>query len=432
MSSHRRPSILWTLVAVAVAAGPVACGYGAAGGYSSAPADYSVATYPPSPASSGPEAPPYLVEATPYQPEVRMLTAGMVADVDRRPEYLEYLDRHASDADVFGLDLSWRLRVTVLDAAGQPVNDALVVVDDPGVGRWAGRTHADGVLDWFRAPISAQLARAVTVRARTDQSEASALVPMDWRAGDAQVTLRLDELVAAPTAIDLGLLIDVTGSMEDELRYVNAEVGDIVRRIRASAPDADIRVGATLYRDRGDDEPLRLIPFTHDVHAFADVLAGVAATGGGDYPEDMNAGLEVALTEMDWRAGDVVRVLCLIADAPPQDYATQFAYGEAIEAAVADGIRILPVAASGADRSVEFLFRAMGAATSTPFVYLTDDSGIGNPHLEPDTERVTVEMFNDLLTRLVLDDLLGRGMHEPTWQGQSELAPAWLWASAGR
>ena len=58
------------------------------------------------------------------------------------------------------------------------------------------------------------------------------------------------------------------------------------------------------------------------------------------------------------------------------------------------------------------LFRAVGAFTSTPYVYLTDDSGIGNPHMQADTDRVGVERFRDLLTRVILSDLRGEGMHE--------------------
>jgi hypothetical protein len=76
------------------------------------------------------------------------------------------------------------------------------------------------------------------------------------------------------------------------------------------------------------------------------------------------------------------------------------------------GIRILPVAASGADRVVEFLFRGMGVVTSTPYVYLTDDSGIGGSHMEADTESVSLEMFSDCLTRLLVSDLQGLGMHD--------------------
>jgi hypothetical protein len=85
------------------------------------------------------------------------------------------------------------------------------------------------------------------------------------------------------------------------------------------------------------------------------------------------------------------------------------------------GIRILPVAASGADRVVEFLFRAMGSFTSTPYVYLTDDSGVGGHHMEADTDRVAVEMFSELLTRLLISDLQGAGMHEPIQDANSNI-----------
>jgi hypothetical protein len=60
----------------------------------------------------------------------------------------------------------------------------------------------------------------------------------------------------------------------------------------------------------------------------------------------------------------------------------------------------------------------MGTYTAAPYVYLTDDSGIGNPHQEADTDRVAVEYFHDALTRLLIDDLRGRGMHEPGMFGE--------------
>lgn len=140
-------------------------------------------------------------------------------------------------------------------------------------------------------------------------------------------------------------------------------------------------------------------------------MSRVNASGGGDYPEDMFAGLELALMNFDWRH-QANKVIVLVGDAPPQFYRTNFDHRDAIDVAVENGIRILPVAASGADRSTEFLLRAFGAATSTPYVYLTDDSGVGGPHMEADTDRVAVEMFADLLIRLLLSDLSGEGMHE--------------------
>jgi hypothetical protein len=175
-----------------------------------------------------------------------------------------------------------------------------------------------------------------------------------------------------------------------------------------------VRVGATFYRDRDDDVRVAQIPFTADVAGFAATMQTVVASGGGDYAEDMYAGLEAALSRMAWTEETAVRVLVIVADAPPHTNtnASRRAH-DAVTAAWRRGIRLLPAAASGANRAVEYLFRAMGAATSTPYVYLTDDSGVGSPHLAADTDGAVVERLGDLLTRLVIADLRGEGMHAP-------------------
>lgn len=351
----------------------------------------------------------------PQQPQQlsRLLTAATVGDSDRRGPYLDFLSRHPYEASRLALDMSRRVRFRVLDRWGRPVHDASILIS--GQGREVhGRTHADGTWDFFPGVSAPELTgRAV---ARIGAGQAAAQVAIDVpAAGDGQdLVIRLSDAAAtAPQALDLAFVIDVTGSMEDELRYVNAEVSDIVQRIRSEVPEIGVRVGAVFYRDRGDPIVVQKIDFTSDVAGFARAMQRVHAEGGGDYPEDLNRGLEVALHSLAWSSGPAVRVMTLIADAPPQRWPTQVTYREAMIDAAQRGIRILPVAASGADREVEFLFRAMGTFTSTPYVYLTDDSGIGNPHLDADTDRVAVEYFNDLLTRLVISDLRGHGMHEP-------------------
>jgi hypothetical protein len=128
----------------------------------------------------------------------------------------------------------------------------------------------------------------------------------------------------------------------------------------------------------------------------------------------MNAGLAAAIRTLQWSTTNASRVLVVIADAPPQAYLdANFTYRDAMIDTSARGIRILPVAASGADRTTEYLLRAMGAFTGTPYVYLTDDSGVGAHHMEADTDKIAVEMFSDLLTRMLISDLRSQGMHEP-------------------
>ncbi|MEM9191195.1 MAG: vWA domain-containing protein [Myxococcota bacterium] len=361
-----------------------------------------------------------LVEAEPstepqYEPQAS-LTAASVGDMDRRGPYLDYLARHRGEANALGLRMDRRLRFRVVDATGRPVNDAGIVlhgVQTPHQVR--GRTHADGIWDFYPSVSLPNFAGDLRATITAGQVRGTARVTIPRHGDGQEITLRLDGAQAqAPRLLDLAFLIDVTGSMEDELRYVNREVTEIVHRVREEAPETQVRVGATFYRDRTDRHVVQQIPFTENITGFAQAMRGIRASGGGDYPEDLNAGLDAALSRLQWREGNTVRVLVVIADAPPKRYGdAQFTYHHAMIRAAAQGIRILPVAASGADRTVEYLFRAMGAFTSTPYVYLTDDSGIGNPHMEADTDRVAVEYFNDLLTRLVVSDLRGHGMHEP-------------------
>lgn len=353
-------------------------------------------------------------EATP----AAILTASSVGDHDRRGPYLEFLARHPHEVRSIGLDTSRRVRLRVTDGAGHPLRGASVAID----GRPVGTTFADGVFDLYPGVLGLGEG-TIGLDVAHDGRTVRALVDLPAQGDGEDLLVRLDGVSAhAASRLEVAFLVDVTGSMEDELRYVNHEIGGIVARVRDGAAGLDVRVGAAFYRDRGDAVPLAKIDFTRDVGGFARAMSTVSADGGGDYPEDLDAGLETALHRLSWSSDDAVRVLVLITDAPAQPYRTQFRYHEALVEAARRGIRILPVAASGADRTVETLLRALGACTGAPYVYLTDHSGVGAPHLEADTERVRVEHFSLLLTRLLLADLAGLGMHEPGYGGIPDFA----------
>lgn len=352
-----------------------------------------------------------------HQPAADVLTAASVADVDRRENYLGYLSRHQELAEILHIDATRRLRIRAVDDEGNPLGNATVTLEDSQGAQVQARTHADGWWDYLPGLNARVLQGAVRVTVHDPSGQAreltSAVVPGGGDGETVLVTLR-GVRRRAPRVLDLGFAIDVTGSMGDELRYVNRELDAIVRRVHAHAPDVLVRVGAVFYRDRGDSQPVQAIDFTSDIEGFVGEMDDVSADGGGDYPEDMSAGLRSAMRDLSWTPrADAARVLVLVADAPPKEYAdANYTWRDAMFDAARNGVRILPVAASGADRTVEYIFRAMGTATSTPYVYLTDDSGVGNAHVEADTDRVVVEGFARLLERLVIADLRGEGMHE--------------------
>lgn len=45
--------------------------------------------------------------------------------------------------------------------------------------------------------------------------------------------------------------------------------------------------------------------------------------------------------------------------------------------------------------------RFLAISTNGTYVFVTDDSGVGNPHLKPSVGQYEVEFLNDLMVRLI-------------------------------
>ncbi len=101
----------------------------------------------------------------------------------------------------------------------------------------------------------------------------------------------------------------------------------------------------------------------------------------------------------------------LVADAPPHDADIKATWNTALHSRVR-GIHVVPLAASGVDPTAEFLMRAMGQLTGGRYLFLTDDSGVGNPHAEPMVDCYVVTPVNALVQR-VLESLVSGTRVEP-------------------
>ena len=198
-------------------------------------------------------------------------------------------------------------------------------------------------------------------------------------------------------------VIDTTGSMGDELSYLQVELADVIERVRqAVGQSVKFRVSVNFYRDAGDDYVVRPFPFTEDIDAAIEDLNQQSANGGGDWPEAVDAGLSDAIEGHDWSESAVARLCFIVLDAPPHEGDEVLADVQgSVEAAAQRGVRIVPLAASGADKPLEFLLRQMAIATGGTYTFLTDDSGIGGAHVEPTIGEYQVEILNDLLVRVI-------------------------------
>lgn len=206
----------------------------------------------------------------------------------------------------------------------------------------------------------------------------------------------------AGQTVDVAFVVDATGSMGDEISYLKAELTDVINRAKQAAPNSTIRLGSVFYRDRGEEYLTRHHDFATQPDSVVAFIKEQEARGGGDYPEAVDTALAVALTKLSWSPAAKTRLLFLVLDAPPHDDAASIAsLQRSVAKAAAMGIRLIPLAASGIDKSTEYLLRSMALGTNGTYVFLTDDSGIGNPHIKPTTDQYTVEKLNALLVRLI-------------------------------
>ena len=211
---------------------------------------------------------------------------------------------------------------------------------------------------------------------------------------------------ARPVArFDLAIVLDTTGSMGDEIEFLKNELQAIVASLRREHAGLDIRLALVAYRDEGDIFVTRTYPFSGSVEEMQRRLGQQRGDGGGDYPEAMDQALGRAMT-LDWRP-DSVRSLMLVADAPPHEENVAKTWLIA-EAARARRIQITPVAASGVADLAEYVMRAMAAATQSRYLFLTDDSGIGNPHAPPAVDCYLVTKLETLIRRVLDSQISGR------------------------
>jgi len=199
--------------------------------------------------------------------------------------------------------------------------------------------------------------------------------------------------------IDIMFTIDATGSMGDEMDYLKSELKNIFSRLDKSIKQK--RVALTFYRDRGDEYLVEEYDFNSNIDTVKGILSNHNANGGGDYEEAVEEALKASMKQ-SWNYNAKSKLLFLLLDAPPHfTNENVVIIKKQIEIAREKGIKIIPIVASDANKEVEFLMRFFSVSTNGTYVFLTDDSGIGNDHLEPTADDYIIEKLNDLIVRLI-------------------------------
>lgn len=342
-----------------------------------------------------------------------MITAGEWCDLANWDFWggLMTGEEFSSMSERWGFYTNNRVAVEVVEPAGKPVCGVevkLVRVGEDGAlsDIWKTRTDNHGQANCW-----------IGLYQRTDTVDNSTLaISLDGDLVDgAPVVSGWDAVQGAvvnrytfrprpvPDFTDICFIVDATGSMGDEMEFLKQDLQDIITRSKNKGSGGNIRTSAVFYRDEGDDYVTKKSDFTNDLSVTHDFVKEQKANGGGDYPEAVHTALEKAIQGLSWKEDAYCKLAFMLLDAPAH-YTKEGVLDslhKSVELFAQNGIKLIPIAASGVDKDTEFMLRFFSAVTGGTYVFITNDSGIGGDHIAASVGEFKVEQLNDLIVRLI-------------------------------
>jgi hypothetical protein len=293
-----------------------------------------------------------------------------------------------------------RIDVLIKNQNQELVNNAKVELIDNNQVMWIARTDNFGkAVLWLKPYESGSISDYSNLELRVNDIQVFTGVTV-YRGGANTLTIHPEMPPACK--IELSFIVDATGSMGDELEFLKSDLQNVISRVQRSRANSEILLSTVFYRDDGDDYVTRSSGFTTQVPVITSFINAQQAGGGGDYPEAVHKGFEVALNEFQWSQNASTRIIFLLLDAPPHNEVQILEQIRAQAKKAAQlGIKIIPIGASGIDKPTEFLSRNLAQLTNGTYVFITNDSGVGDDHLEPTVGDYEVELLNDLMVRLI-------------------------------
>ncbi|MCC5924466.1 MAG: T9SS type A sorting domain-containing protein, partial [Crocinitomicaceae bacterium] len=332
-----------------------------------------------------------------------VLTAGEINDFSKWEMWKDLttaeLKAHHKN---WQMAVSARYTVQVLNEIGGAVVNARVVLrDEDDAELFVAKTDNTGKAElWGNLTPSITSKKPASIAIYYEDEYHLIKRPTPFEQGINSV--KLDVACNEPNRVEIAFVVDATGSMGDEINFLKAELNDVIYQVKNNHPTLDLRYANVFYRDHGDNYLTKSMPFTNSLSQTVAYISEQRAAGGGDYEEAVEIALDSAIHHLNWTADARTRILFLVLDAPPHNNPQiQQSLEKSMRSAAEKGVRIVPLVASGINKSGEYLMRTLALATNGTYAFLTNHSGVGNDHIEPSTDSYKVELLNDLMVRIM-------------------------------
>lgn len=334
------------------------------------------------------------------QPQGGLVTAGEWNDLDNWAFYQKTLMKEPFKGfpDDWQMYTNHRIAVAIT-AKNKPAANATVTLFRNDTPIWTAKTDNLGRAElWVGAFQKEKELNTTLLRLKVNEQWVSTAAISETQMN----RIALDETLPSPTnLVQIAFMVDATGSMGDELEFLKMDLKKVINEVQKTNNQLKISTATVFYRDEGDEYVVKHSPFTEDINQTTEFISQQRADGGGDFPEAVDKAL-VQLNQLQWQPEARTRIAFLVLDAPPHNKpAVINSIQYSVKTAAASGIKLIPVVASGIDKTTEFLMRFIAMYTNGTYVFITDHSGIGNKHLEPSVGEYQVEKLSDLMVRLI-------------------------------
>ena len=334
------------------------------------------------------------------QPQGGLVTAGEWNDLDNWAFYQKTLMKEPFKGfpDDWQMYTNHRIAVAIT-AKNKPAANASVTLFRNDTPIWTAKTDNLGRAElWVGAFQKEKELNTALLRLKVNEQWVSTATISETQVN----RIALDETLPSPTnQVQIAFMVDATGSMGDELEFLKMDLKKVINEVQKTNTQLKISTATVFYRDEGDEYVVKHSPFTEDINQTTEFISQQRADGGGDFPEAVDKAL-VQLNQLQWQPEARTRIAFLVLDAPPHNKpAVISSIQYSVKTAAASGIKLIPVVASGIDKTTEFLMRFIAMYTNGTYVFITDHSGIGNKHLEPSVGEYQVEKLSDLMVHLI-------------------------------
>lgn len=333
----------------------------------------------------------------------KSLTAGELNDFSKWELWKDItsndLSAHQSYWEIF---LSERYSFQLVNEQGYPVQGALIeLLNEKDSVLFSSLTDNTGKAElWGNLTLQTNSSKRVQAKVYVEGRTYIFKHLSTFENGINSLTVTAD--CRTSEMVDIAFVVDATGSMGDEIEYLKNELNQIVYQTKNNLTNLTFNYASVFYRDHGDIYLTRRADFTDVLSETVNFISDQSASSGGDYEEAVEVALNEAIDSLSWSEGARTRILFLVLDAPPHNTPEiQEELKEIIKKSAQRGIRIVPLVASGINRDGEYLMRTLALGTNGTYIYLTNDSGVGNYHLSPITNEHKVESLNEILIRII-------------------------------